>query len=117
MTTPTGAVESDLYELSRMLGSRRPDHQSHGVLGGEWGYGNEYSNDVFEMHPFWWGDCECGFDTREAQFEEDCPHLDDCYQVRWYKYIGRNTELNRDVSWAEWRAIVDACVASIKEAS
>lgn len=49
-------------------------------LGGEYGYGCEYENDVFEMHPFWWGDCECGFDARDCEWTESHPHADDCYQ-------------------------------------
>lgn len=73
-------VTADLYELSRELGERDPERQAHGFLGGEWGYGQDFENDVFEMHPYWWGDCECGHDDREAQWEDEHPHLDDCYQ-------------------------------------
>lgn len=35
------------------------EHQG-GILGGEWGYGVEYENDTFMMHPYCWcerGDC------------------------------------------------------------
>jgi hypothetical protein len=63
-------IARDLYELSRMLGERNPEAQARGLLGGEWGYGQHFKSDVFEMHPFYWGECECGADERiDAWFE------------------------------------------------
>lgn len=176
-------VDSDLYELSRILAERRPDEQSHGLLGGEWGYGNEFENDVFEMHPYWWGDCECGHAEAEAEWDVANRHADECYQaelerrggwdyksgvaerlasewglpahgcaahctcdykarwqawldehahddrcpivlpnfrhkpsgieVTWYKYIGRGSYLNREVSFDEWRTLIDECIRSL----
>lgn len=57
-------IARDLYDLSHALGELRPEAQAHGLLGGEWGYGQHFNNDVFEMHPFYWGDCECGAEDR-----------------------------------------------------
>lgn len=31
------------------------------------GYGPEFVNDVFEIHPYWWGDCSCGKDQRDEE--------------------------------------------------
>lgn len=71
-----------LYAISKALCLQNPDNQMHGFLGGEYGYGQEFTNDVFEMRPFWWGDCTCGFDEKEAEWEESHPHSADCYQTR-----------------------------------
>lgn len=71
-----------LYEISKALCLQNPEAQAHGALGGEYGYGQEFQNDVFEMHPFWWGDCDCGFDQKDDEWCEANPHTDDCYQTR-----------------------------------
>ena len=78
-------VGSDLYDLSEMLGGRDPDNQAHGLLGGEWGYGQEFENDVFEMHPYYWGDCTCGFDEADSQWDEEHSHAPECYQTELHK--------------------------------
>ncbi|MGK3981214.1 hypothetical protein WMF38_56985 [Sorangium sp. So ce118] len=75
------AIARDLYNLSRMLGERNPDAQAHGVLGGSWGYGQHFENEVFEMHPYYWGDCTCGHDERQWKWEESNNHSDSCYQA------------------------------------
>lgn len=80
-------VSAGLYSLSEQLGQRNPDAQAHGFLGGRWGYGNEFSNDVFEMFPYWWGDCDCGFDRREAAWCEMNQHAKDCYQTELWRRV------------------------------
>lgn len=72
-------ISEDLYRLTEYL-AKNGYNAAHGVLGGDWGYGCEVSNETFEMHPFWWGDCECGHDDREGEWEDANPHADDCYQ-------------------------------------
>lgn len=136
-----GFVSSGLYELSAQLGKRNPDAQSYGLLGGEWGYGQDFANDVFEMHPFWWGDCTCGQEKRAAKLDDEHPDLSDdewieweranphdprCryempnfrhfasgYTVEWYKYIGRSEKANRPISYTEFVQIITECLASI----
>lgn len=74
-------VAGSLYTLSRMLGERNPDAQVHGVLGGQWGYGQHFENDVFEMHPYYWGDCTCGQEERDCDWVDSHAHADGCYQT------------------------------------
>lgn len=74
-------ISSDLRELTTMLDERDPDATAHGLLGGDNGYGSEFENDVFEMHPFWWGDCECGWEAAEMEWSESHPHASYCYQA------------------------------------
>jgi len=72
-------VADDLVDLTERL-SQRGAEPAMGLLGGEFGYGAEYENDVFEMHPFWWGDCQCGHEDREMEWENTHPHAESCYQ-------------------------------------
>lgn len=120
-------VSNGLYELSETLGTLNPDAQSHGFLGGEWGYGQDYRNDVFEMFPFWWGDCDCDEST-----PDDSPtivHVEGCdggrpnflhyasgLRVDWYKYIGRGMELSKEVTAVEWASILEDCFDSLRAA-
>lgn len=73
-------ISSDLRELTSEIDAIDPELVAHGLLGGSNGYGAEFSNDVFEMHPFWWGDCECGHDSREWDWAESNSHREHCYQ-------------------------------------
>lgn len=51
-----------------------------GFLGGEHGYGAHYKNDVFEMRPFYWGDCTCDYDKIIREWEDTHEHKY-CYQT------------------------------------
>lgn len=73
-------VARGLYDLSELLGRRNPEAQSHGFLGGEYGYGQEFDNETFAMFPYWWGDCTCGFEQREHDWCAVTAHDPDCYQ-------------------------------------
>lgn len=75
-------IAEGLYRLSETLGRRKPEAQSHGLLGGEWGYGQDFANDTFEMFPYWWDDCDCGFEERETAWLAANPHAADCYQTQ-----------------------------------
>lgn len=102
-------AEEKLYELSEMIGKKNPDVQAHGLLGGEWCYGQDFVNDVFEMRPYWWGDCTCGASSPK--------HVDDCEQItkrdEWIdrrldyaagepdEFEGRPPDLNKMKEFAE----------------
>jgi len=73
-------IADDLYALSERLGTTNPDAQHHGLFGGAWGYGQEFRNDVFEMHPYEWGDCDCGFESRDWVWSTEHDHANTCYQ-------------------------------------
>jgi len=79
-----GLVANELYALSETLGKRDPKAQSHGALGGEWGYGQDFANETFEMHPYWWGDCDCGYDELESAWSEAHQHKPDCFNTRYH---------------------------------
>lgn len=94
-----GLVSNELYALSESLGRRDPVAQAHGILGGEWGYGQDFKNDVFEMHPYFWGDCECGFEEAASEWEESHPHTSACWHTRWHNEHERL--FSADLGYAE----------------
>lgn len=94
-------IADDLYDLSEMLGQMNPENQAHGFFGGEWGYGQDFVNGTFEMFPYWWGDCECGFEELEDQWNEENRHAPDCYQVE----LERRGGLEFDSDYEERRNI------------
>lgn len=66
-----------------------------------WGY----TNDVFTVRPYWWGDCQCGWE--EVDCDQD--HAPDCYQTR---LRALRTE---DYSRAAWKRYERARKALCKE--
>lgn len=76
------------------------------------------------LYPF--PDCTCEV---LLTWKESTDHARDCQQsiaerpnfthkatgveVRWYKYIGRDTEVNTPVTYGEWLTILESCLASI----
>ena len=82
ITPPTAStnIELDLVKLTEYLVKKRGLERVGGILGGEFGYGCDYKNKVFEMRPYYWGECDCGWDEfyNEDDFKEK--HKIDCYQ-------------------------------------
>lgn len=78
-----GRISEGLYDLTESLaevyGEGELD-QYRGVLGGDYAYGAEFANDIFEMHPYHWGDCVCGKEAREDDWLDGPEHEATCYQ-------------------------------------
>jgi len=36
-----------------------------------------------EVRPYWWGDCTCGYDKLEAEWDANHPHSPDCFHIRY----------------------------------
>ena len=102
---PKGAttnIELGLVTLTEYLVKNKNIEASHGLLGGEYGYGCEYENDTFMMHPFCW--CEKD-DCLWCTYEEETDDMVEPQSLQpnflykptdtkiwWYKYIGRSQE-------------------------
>lgn len=65
--------------------------------------GAKYENDVFSVHAYDWSE------------EDETPNFV-CgdVEIRWYKYLGRGTTVNREVTPVEAVEMYDRCRASIK---
>lgn len=104
-------ISDGLRRITKALFDSNPDEFDGGYgLGGEHGYGENYENDVFMMHRFCWCDRDscpwCG-DEQAPNFR----HKPTGFEVRWYKWIGRDNELSGN---ADWPNIEAECLASIK---
>lgn len=67
-----------LREITAALVARDPDEGGYG-LGGENGYGAAWDSDVFTMRRFYWGECDCGADERDAAWWDGRSHAPNCY--------------------------------------
>jgi hypothetical protein len=156
-------VSDDLVWLTEEL-HKRGAPISAGFLGGEFGYGADFENETFMMHPYCWCEredcpwcwgCICSddadiyevrgerveFDEWAAEYDrtgnrdrsyrkdpnlacdycrgerESAPnflHKPSGSRIAWYKYIGRDMEVELN---ADWRAILADCVESLSEAT
>jgi hypothetical protein len=109
---PKGAesnTELGLVELTKRITEKTGESGGYG-LGGENGYGAEYENETFMMHPFCW--CEkddCGWcagigampqllrDAMGVKYSESERLPNFLYKptntkIWWYKWIGRGQE-------------------------
>lgn len=103
-------MNQKLIDLTRQISLKTNDEAPGGLLGGMYGYGIKYENDVFMMHPFCWCDKDdCGWcgeignmpkiirDTFNKKYNES-ERLPNFYfkptgfKMWWYKYIGRGEE-------------------------
>lgn len=77
------AVSEMLRNLTREIDARGLAERGAGALGGVYGYGCDYENDVFLMHRYCWceeRDCPwCGSCNGSGRKEE---HRKDCYTAR-----------------------------------
>lgn len=124
-------LDDSLYALSEAIAKLNPDTQSHGLLEGTYGYGNDFENEIFMMHPFCWCEREdCGWcgsigampqlarDVLGVKFAESdrLPNfwykpLD--FKVWWYKYIGRGMEMSETLTQIELHKIFLHCHESL----
>lgn len=84
---PPRADEADrlchgLVTLTQAISQIDASLAAHGFLGGEFGYGAHYENEVFSMRPYYWGDCDCGAEQRSETWFNANPHANGCYQSK-----------------------------------
>lgn len=83
--TSGDGLDQALYALSETLIRGLDLSGGGGFLGGEFGYGVDFENDVFLMHHFCWCDSDdclwCGGSCCQVEHFHE-PHRAGCYQVR-----------------------------------
>lgn len=105
-------VSAMLRKLTQAIDKKNSSKTAHGILGGEYGYGCEYEDEMFMMHPYCWCDrkdcdwCESG----RANFEHKASGL----SIHWYKYIGRGMEVHNTSGKEAWKIIVE-CIDHIEK--
>lgn len=80
-------ISDDLVWLTEHLITTQGAETSGGFLGGEFGYGAYFENDVFSMHPYCW--CE----------RDDCPW---CWGCTCPEEATVHLVEGREVSWDAW---------------
>lgn len=72
----------------------------------EWtrSYGPEFESNVFEVHPYYWGDCSCGYAEKETAWSETNTHRAECYQT---VFDGRVEAFKKSIGYSDdfpvWR--------------
>ena len=74
-----GSLDEALRLLTFAICAAEQREMSAG-MGGAGGYGADYENSVFEMHPEYWGDCICGWGEKWGTLVE-LKHAPKCDQV------------------------------------
>lgn len=92
-----------LERITEMLHKRDPDSVAHGILGGMFGYGGDWSSSVFDMRPFYWGDCDCGYEQKEEAWSRAHKHTEDCYQSAFKREaVAAGASLHPEWGWVQW---------------
>jgi hypothetical protein len=103
---PKGADKGDLFvELIRQLSLKTGKSGGNG-LGGENGYGVDFENDVFMMHPYCW--CESYDCPWCAEHRENFLYKPTGFKMHWYKYIGRDEETEGELPKDWFQKCVDS---------
>jgi len=81
-------------------------------------YGIEFENDVFEVMPYWWGECTCGLDGKQHNnvcklIKPNFYHKESGLQVSWYKYPLRDSYSNIELTKELLSTIIDDCIVSL----
>lgn len=116
MFGPPNAVSDDadllsqgIYLLSETVIRGLMPEKRGGLLGGDFGYACEYENDVFRLYPDYQDYDE---DSQRPAF--NFLHKRTGLEICWYKWIGRDMEMNRDsILGTDWKQIWDECYESI----
>ena len=75
-----------LYDFSEVIIRGITSDVPHGWLGGEFGYGPIFENDVFSMRPDYQdAKCTCGFSEQAEAWHEAHLHSPTCYHTEVYK--------------------------------
>lgn len=104
-------ISEDLRSLTELICNVHNIVSLEG-LGGTYGYGVDFENDIFMMHPF----CFC--ESPSCNWcEEEYPnflHKKSNFKVHWYKWIGRSNEVYNE-NKVEWSSIFKECLSSISQ--
>lgn len=97
------AISEMLRHITKAIVDQDEDKRVGGFLGGTYGYGADWNTPVFEMRPFYWGDCDCGYDDLEAAWTESHTHTDDCYQSELRRMkIAAGAKVHPEWGWVQW---------------
>ena len=108
-------LDEMLRLITKAIDDRDRERTAHGFLGGMYGYGADWNSDVFEMRPYYWGDCDCGFDQLEDAWCASHKHSEECYQSELERELVAAGGIKKTYwvdrpkrySYDQWRAVED----------
>lgn len=130
-------ISEGLRLLTKVLDTKKLADAGNFVLGGEFGYGANFENDVFMIHRYCWcGKEEClwcrdgspkdvkmwgdgsyledGSEPREVISAPNFWHKKSGLKIWWYKWIGRSMEMvSLEGNLIEWDKILKSCIDSL----
>lgn len=68
--------------------------------------GGQYKTDAFEMYAYYWGEDENLCNRPNFKCGE--------FEIRWYKYLGREMSMNKDIDANDFFKIMDKCLKSVR---
>jgi hypothetical protein len=138
--TASSDIDLDLCELTGYL-SKKLNLETGFGLGGEDAYGVDFENDTFMMHHYCWCDqeekclwCMMNDPAENKNYKKMKAELKSKYNsywqewggaptffykptkigCRWYKWIDRDTEWDKEPTKKEWQKIYKDCIESVK---
>jgi hypothetical protein len=93
-----------VYRFMRDLGEKLADSFGRAPTGNT---GEHFENEVFSMRAYCWCDGD--------RHPDGCPPNFKCgdFEVRWYKYLGRGSSMNRNIGAEELAEIERRCMESL----
>ena len=80
-----------------------------------------FKNSVFEIFPYYWGECTCGNEDKDLECTPECLlmkpnfiYFPENVIINWYKYPFRDAYSNKDLDRNDWKRIFQACIDSLR---
>lgn len=109
----TTQIEFDLIKLTKLIEKKTNKEAPQGFLGGSYAYGINYQNDTFLIHQFCWCENEgCAWCFGNAP---NFSYNKGIFDVHWYKWIGRDTQLSKKITLKDWKIIMKDCLKSLRK--
>ena len=69
-------------------------------------YFSEFENEVFEVFPYYWGDCDCGYQEKEDEWSDENPHSPECLKALQAATKFPECVCGNDKKWFAWIKIL-----------
>lgn len=87
-----------------------------------------FTCDLFEVNPYYWGECDCDAEENDWDYDYHKPNCSLCIpnfiyrsvdegealEIRWYKHPFRDSYANREIAPDEFACILKECYNYIK---
>lgn len=99
LPSATGDIDLDLVKLTEYLAKKYNLEHASGFAG-EYAYGVYFKNDIFEMRPHYYGECDCGWENKLKAFGKK--HKKKCFITKLSAYQDKLKEQDVEIMSTEW---------------